>query len=191
MIRSSFLVLASVFLIVGCQSQSSSSSSSPPPAPAVAATPLGPTIRIDAGSDEPYTDAQGNVWLADTGFDGGDTSQRDADMPIANTKDPGLFRTEHYGMDSFSYKLPNGKYLVKLYFCETYDGISGPGDRVFSFNVQGQDATDFDIWAKTGGAQRPDIETYDVNVTDGELKITFTPKADNPEINAIEIIPQG
>jgi hypothetical protein len=192
MVRSSFLLLASGFLLsmslfVGCQSQSSSSSA----APAAAAAPVGPTIRIKAGSDTPFTDSAGNVWQADTGFDGGDTSPRDADMQIANTKDPGLFRSEHYSMDSFSYNLPNGKYVVKLYFCETYDGISGPGDRVFSFNVQGQDVTDFDVWAKTGGAQRADIETYNVNITDGQLKITFTPKADNPEINAIEIIPQG
>jgi hypothetical protein len=167
-------------MLAGCQSNSAS--------PHAAARP---TIRIKAGSDSPFTDSAGHVWLPDQGFGGGDTISRDGDMAIANTNDPGLYRSEHYSMDSFSYQLPNGSYTVKLYFAETFEGITGAGDRVFSFNVQGQDVKDFDIWAKTGGAQKADVETFNVNVTDGTLKITFTPKAENPEINGIEIIPAG
>ena len=94
-------------------------------------------------------------------------------------------------MESFSHKLPNGKYVVKLYFAETFDGITGPGQRVFSYNVQGHGYKDFDIWAKTGGANCAYVETVPVEVTNGELKITFTANIENPEINAIEIIPQG
>ena len=48
-------------------------------------------------------------------------------MPIANTKDPSLYRTEHYDMTSFSENVPNGKYTVKLHFAETYEGITGAG----------------------------------------------------------------
>jgi len=40
-------------------------------------------------------------------------------MVIKNTKEQGLYHNEHWGMDSFSYKLPNGKYVVKLHFAET------------------------------------------------------------------------
>jgi hypothetical protein len=153
-----------------------------------------PTIRIRAGSTNPYKDSQGNAWLPDVpskegGFEGGETIDRPDDMEIKNTKDPGLFRSEHYGMDSFSYKLPNGKYLVKLHFAETYDGIGGPGDRVFSFNVQGKQFKDFDVWKKAGGPQRAYVETVPVDITDGKLKITFTTDIQNPEINGIEIIP--
>ena len=93
-------------------------------------------------------------------------------------------------MDSFSCKLPNGKYLAKLYFAETFDGIGGPGQRVFSYNVQGHDFKDFDIWAKTGGANRAYVETVPVEVTNGEFRITFKSQVENSEINAIEIIPQ-
>ena len=176
--------LLALFLcaLAGCQSQSAA----PPGAQAA-----GPVIRIKAGRDTPYTDPHGNVWQADQGFSGGDTIERDPDLQIANTDDPGLYRCEHYGMDSFSYSLPNGKYLVKLYFAETFDGISGPGDRVFSFNVQGHAFNNFDIFAKTGGANRADVESVPVDVTDGQLKITFTTQVENPEINAIEIIPQS
>jgi hypothetical protein len=147
-------------------------------------------IRIKAGSSAPFTDSSGNVWQADQGFDGGDIIER-PDLAIANTKDAGLFQSEHYSMDSFSTKVPNGKYVAKLYFAETYDGITGPGQRVFSFNVQGHEFKDFDVWVKAGGPNRAYIETVPVEVTDGTFKITFTSNVENPQINAIEIIPQS
>jgi hypothetical protein len=146
-------------------------------------------IRIDAGATAPFTDSNGNVWLPDQGFVDGDTVDRGNDVQIANTKDPAIYRTERYSMSAFSYKLPNGKYIVKLHFAETYENITGPGQRVFSFNVAGQEFKDFDVWAKAGGARRAYIETVNVAITDGKLDISFTTSADNPEINGIEIIP--
>src|SRR5208283_2404496 len=103
-------------------------------APAATA-PAGKILRIKAGQSTPFTDSSGNVWLGEQGFEGGATIDRDPATVIANTKDPGLFLNEHYSMDSFSCKIPNGKYLAKLYFAETFEGITGPGQRVFSYNV--------------------------------------------------------
>ena len=154
-----------------------------------AAAPGAKTVRIKAGKSEPVKDAEGNVWLADQGFEGGQTIER-PDIQIANTKSPDLYRAEHYSMDSFSWPVPNGKYVVKLHFAETFDGITGPGQRVFSFNVQGHEFKDFDVWVKAGGALKAYVETVPVEVTDGKIKITFTPNVENPQINAIEIIPQ-
>lgn len=159
------------------------------PSAASATAPVTPPVRIKTGVTAPFTDSAGNVWLPDQGFADGDTTDRASDLQIANTKDPGLYRTERYSMTSFSYPVPNGKYIVKLHFAETYDGISGPGDRVFSFNVEGHAFNDFDIWVKAGGPNRAYIETVPVDVTDGKLDITFTPKVENPEINGIEILP--
>src|SRR3974390_3245656 len=93
-------------------------------------------------------------------------------------------------MDSFSWPVPNGKYDVKLHFAETFEGITGPGQRVFSFNVQGKEFKDFDVWVKAGGPLKAYVETVPVDVTDGKIKVTFTPKVENPQICAIEIIPQ-
>ena len=146
------------------------------------------TIRIKAGKSESVKDAEGNIWLADQGFEGGQTLER-PDIQIANTKSPDLYRAERYSMDSFSWPVPNGKYVVKLHFAETFDGITGPGQRVFSFNVQGHEFKDFDVWAKAGGPLRAYVESVEVEVTDGKLKITFAPKVENPQINAIEIVP--
>jgi hypothetical protein len=149
-----------------------------------------PTVRIKAGAFTPFTDSSGNVWLPDQGFTGGDTISRDATTKIANTKDPQLYLSERYAMSGFTWDLPNGKYIARLHFAETFEGIAGPGDRMFSFNVQGREFKDFDLWVKAGGPYRAYIETVPVEVTDGKFRITFTSQVENPEINGIEIIPQ-
>jgi hypothetical protein len=198
-------------LSVGCQSGKQQSSISQPLAPVVMpvvaapvlaqapivaaalaadSTTLKPPVRINAGSTTPSTDSSGNTWLPDQGFVGGDVVDRGSDVAIANTKDPAIYRTEHFSMDSFSCKLPNGKYVVKLHFAETFvEGITEPGQRVFSFSVNGREFKDFDVFVKAGGPRRAYIETINVEVTDGKLAIIFTSKADNPEINGIEILP--
>ena len=129
------------------------------------------------------------VWQADQGFADGDTIER-PDLKIGNTTTPSLYRAERYSMTAFVLKVPNGKYVVKLHFAETFEGISGKGERVFSFNVEGKEFKDFDVFVKAGGANRAYIETVEVEVTDGKLDITFTAKVENPEINALEIIPR-
>jgi hypothetical protein len=190
-------------LLAGCQTSQQNSAplasvSTQPSAPsgmtaATTSTPMAARgiIRIKAGSTSAFTDSSGNIWQGEKGFNGGDVIERDAGLAIANTKEAGLFRTEHYGMDSVSLDVPNGKYLAKLYFAETFDGISGAGGRVFSFNVQGHEFKDFDVWAKAGGANRAYVESVPVAVTEGKFKINFTSNVENPEINAIELIPQG
>ncbi|HUA37889.1 MAG TPA: malectin [Candidatus Sulfopaludibacter sp.] len=193
----SLISTLAMFLVVGCQSTkpepkpATLTATAPAAAPTAAPTATAKIIRIDAGSDTNYVDSEGNVWLADQGFADGEVISRDADLPVANTKDPALYRTEHYDMTSFSENVPNGKYKVILHFAETYEGITGPGDRVFSFNVGGQhEFKDFDIWAKAGGPQKAyDVTVDDVEVTDGKLAITFTANVQSPAIDAIEIIP--
>ncbi|HLZ54663.1 MAG TPA: malectin [Verrucomicrobiae bacterium] len=213
----SLISALAMLLVAGCQSSNCQSCGKPATAAAPAAAPAATAeaapaataeaapaataeavpagapkiIRIDAGSDTNYVDSEGNVWLADQGFADGEVITRDADLPVANTKDPALYRTEHYDMTSFSENVPNGKYTVKLHFAETYEGVTGPGERVFSFNVGGQhEFKDFDIWVKAGGAQRACEVTVDnMDVTDGKLVITFTANVQSPAINGIEIIP--
>lgn len=188
-------------LLVGCQSSNSTSPragapvtpagstqasvASAAPSPARSALP----IRIKAGKTTPVKDADGNVWLADQGFEGGETIER-PDLQIDNTKSPDIYRAERYSMNSFSWPVPNGKYLVKLHFAETFEGINGPGERVFSFNVQGHEFSDFDVWVKAGGPRRAYVETVGTEATNGIIKITFAPKVENPQINGIEILPQ-
>jgi len=199
-------------LVTGCQSDNHGSTqaqasaqpasvTAPPPPVALAATPeatpVAPAaaatqsvVRIKAGVSAAFTDSSGNVWQPDQGFDGGDVIERDASIAIENTKDAGLYRSEHYGMSSFSCNVANGKYIAKLHFAETFEGVTAAGQRVFSFNVQGHDFKDFDVFVKAGGSNRAYVEVVPVEVTNGKFTITFTSNIENPEINAIEIIPQ-
>jgi hypothetical protein len=147
-------------------------------------------IRVNAGANQPYTDPSGNVWLADTGFEGGDVADR-GDVAIANTSMLGVYRTEHYSMTSFSQAVPNGKYTVKLHFAETYDGITAKGERVFTVKVQDKELKDLDVFGETGGLNKALVKRFDVAVTGGKLSIVFTANVQNPEINGIEIIPAG
>ena len=199
---SSFILAVAVLLFAGCRTAHEQPCCTPgtmasTPAPVtpavVAAIPAAPApkampVRIKAGPAAAFTDADGNPWLAEQGFADGDTTER-PDLKIANTKTPVIYQSERYSMTAFSHPLPNGRYTVKLHFCETFEGIEGPGQRVFSFNVEGHEFKDFDIWVKAGGPLRAYIETVNVEVTDGKLDITFTPNVENPEINGIEIIP--
>lgn len=205
----SFIAVLAVIVVAGCATNKRTTGEAtapvvtPAPAPAEAMT--SPTVapepattptpakafepvRIKAGGFEPFTDAQGNKWLPDQGFADGETVER-PDIEIANTETPAIYRSERYAMTAFSYPVPNGKYTVKLHFCETYEGIYGPGERVFSFNVEGHEFRDFDVWVKAGGPLRAYIETVNVDVTDGKLDITFAFNIENPEINGIEILP--
>ncbi|MES1168456.1 MAG: malectin [Oleiharenicola lentus] len=145
-------------------------------------------IRIRMGTSAKTTDEKGVVWLADTGFADGETIDRTG-IKVAKTDTPSVYSAERYSMSAFSYPVPNGKYTVKLHFAETYEGISGVGERVFSFNVEGHDFKDFDPTAKAGGVLTAYVQSVDVEVKDGKLSITFTSQVENPEINAIEIIP--
>ena len=148
-----------------------------------------PPVRINCGATQKLTDSEGNVWLADEGYADGNPYEVD-DAQITNTKDPEIYRTERYSVSAYRFGLPDGKYTVRLLFAEVYSGITGPGDRVFSFNVQGREFKDFDIWVKAGGPDKAYVQSVDVDVTNGALNIAFVPNVENPKVNGIAILPQ-
>lgn len=146
-------------------------------------------IRIKAGSDKPLTDKSGNVWQADTGFVGGDTIERPL-LKITGTELPELFLSEHYDMTAFKQSVPNGKYTVKLYVAETYEDVKAIGGRVLHINVEGQDLKNFDPFKEAGAANKAVVKSFDVEVKDEALDITFTAVEQAPALNAIEILPR-
>jgi hypothetical protein len=181
-VRSFHVALAFLFLLLAAAGSIRAGQAAAPAAGAFK------PIRINAGATAPYTDPDGNVWLPDTGIEGGEILDR-GEIAVANTTLQGVYRTEHYSMDRFTQALPNGNYTVMLHFAETFDGISGKGQRVFSFKVQDKEVRDFDVYAESGGFQRAIVKTFDVAVTNGKLTIVFIPNIENPEINGIEILP--
>ncbi len=168
------------------------------PVPTPAKTAEGKlVIRVACGAYEPYTDKNGNLWLPDevkapgaslTPPDGS-TVERAEEFEVPNVAFPQIFRTERYSMSAYEFNLPNGKYTVRLHFAECFTGITGPGERVYSFVVQGQKPEkDFDIFKEAGGMYKAIQREYKgVEVTNGKLRIEFTPNIENPAINGIEI----
>jgi hypothetical protein len=142
-----------------------------------------------------YTDSGGNLWNADQayttgewGFYGPDnTIDRGTSTPISNTQDDRLFQTERYGLSGYRFDLGNGTYEISLLFAETYHASAG--NRIFDVYVEGQLKLDnLDVYSRVGGNTAL-IETISgINVTDGQLNISFGEITELPMINGIMII---
>jgi beta-galactosidase len=152
--------------------------------------------RVHCGGAD-YVDENGNNWLADgartNGKEWGSTSwtkefagmppyfasQRRIFDPIQGTKDVELFQTFRYGRDKLRYDfpVPDGNYLVELYFTEPWFGVGGgidcKGWRLFDVAINNKTVIkDLDIWKEVG--QHAALKkTVKATVTGGVLTISF------------------
>ncbi len=150
--------------------------------------------RINCGGTG-FVDAQGNSWLADFGYNTGNTSS--TSQPIAKTVNDELYQTERWDSSSgaeLNYSLPvtpNRRYLVRLHFAEIYGGIDSPGDRVFNVVIDGVPRlTNFDQFLEAGGSYTALVRQLVVVNTDGVLDITMEHVSQNPAIKAIHVVEQ-
>lgn len=155
------------------------------------------TLRVNCAAIEPYTDKGGNLWLPDQYMEEGNTwgvvngmTVDRGDLGITGTDAPKIYETECYSMPAYKFKVPNGQYTVRLHFAETYDGITGEGQRVFSVTINDKAVLeDFDPYKEGGGFEKPVVKEFkNVTITNEELVIGFISDIQNPEINGIEIL---
>ena len=160
--------------------------------------------RVNCGGPD-YRDGNGNIWQADKGFATSWTkdfpevpenfaSQRRTFSPIRGTNDWKLFQTFRYGKEKLKYEfdVPDGEYLVELYFIEPWLGIGGgmkaSGMRLFDVAINGKTVlNDLDIWTETGSneALKKVVKAKSVN---GKIIISFPEsKAGQSVISAIAI----
>lgn len=152
--------------------------------------------RVNCGGPD-YADQNGNIWYADRrrtdaatwgsrswtddypGMPSFFASQRKTNDPISGTRDWPLFQTFRYGRDKLSYQfpVPDGEYLVELYFTEPWLGTGGGMDcsgwRLFDVAANGNTVIkNLDIWKEAGhdGALKKSVK---VKVTGGQLIISF------------------
>jgi len=155
---------------------------------------------VNCASDQEYTDEAGTKWLADQEFEGdatwgavgGSTVDRlleNEDAEVLGTDCPEVYLTERYSVEAYRFNLAAGKYTLKLHFAETFYGLEGEGDRVFSVTVNGNEALkDFDPFKEAGGKYKPIVRTIrGVSTVDGEIKIGFVKNIQATMINGIEI----
>jgi Malectin domain len=157
--------------------------------PATAQTPV--TIRVNVGGPA-YTDSGGRVWSADTGYNTGDAFT--TTTSVTGTADPALYQSGRWdGLATpemqYAFAVPNGWYQVRLHFAEGNPPAQVVNGRIF--NVQMEDEIvfqSFDIFAEAG-ANTALIKTAVMQVTDGQLNITFLHgPVEHPFVNAIEIV---
>jgi len=167
--------------------------------------------RVNCGGGD-YTDVNGIEWSADrtltslrnfgstswakdfTGVPAFFASQRRTFQPIEGTKDWKLFQTFRYGRDQLKYHfpLPDGEYLVELYFIEPWLGIGGGfnAKTMRLFDVAFNDKTvikDLDIWSQAGSNTLLK-KTIKTTVKGGFLDINFPEvKVGQAVISAIAI----
>jgi beta-galactosidase len=160
--------------------------------------------RVNCGGSD-FRDENGNIWQADKGFATSWTkdfpdlpenfaSQRRTFSPIRGTNDWKLFQTFRYGKEKLKYEfdVPDGEYLVELYFIEPWLGVGGgmkaSGMRLFDVAINGKTVlNDLDIWneAGTNTALKKVVKAKSVN---GKIIISFPEsKAGQAVISAIAI----
>ncbi|MBD0260485.1 MAG: hypothetical protein ICV83_32615, partial [Cytophagales bacterium] len=167
--------------------------------------PSTPPIRINAGGGAHTVnltrpDGEGGLksypaypYAADQSFTGGAVASY-PDPGTLNGNEGPLYLNARWGQFSYNVPVPNGPYQVNLHFAEMYWGngrAGGVGSRRFHVDAEGvRRLTNYDIFARAGGATKPIVEMITVQVTDGTLNLSFVKgAADNPAVSALEIIP--
>ncbi|RXK86707.1 malectin domain-containing carbohydrate-binding protein [Filimonas effusa] len=171
--------------------------------------------RVNCGGSA-YTDIRGDKWLPDLPFTDtssygylswgnrfpgvapAQASQRTNFESIARTGDWPLFQTYRYGREQLEYRfrVPDGEYLVELYFAEPWYGIGGARDckqwRVFDVAINGKTViSNLDIW-KEAGTLTALKKTVKGTVSGGVLTIQFpSVKSSQAVIMAIAIAKAG
>jgi hypothetical protein len=172
--------------------------------PEVAATDGGPAWSGDQGDVANGAAVAGpaSPYLVDRGIDGTTTATSDnVTYGDATPVGPGvndtgapdaLFTTERFSAQAnpdnigYAFAVPNGNYLVNLYFDEIF--FTAAGERVFDVALEGALVLDdFDTFATYGNDTG--VESFTTTVSDGELNLEFLKTAiNNPHVAAIEIV---
>ena len=153
--------------------------------------------RLSGGNPTNAVDCANNLWLRDTnyvfggfGYSGGTTGYLGNTITgICATAQP-LYQRERYSTSgagfSYQFDCPAGIYETTLLEAETY--WSAAGKRVFKVFIQGQQVvTNLDIFAVTGGQNRPLTLVFTNAVTNSQLVVLFTPVADNARVSGLQV----
>ena len=132
-----------------------------------------------------FRSGEGIDYIEDHNYSGGGTYSTGSE--ISGTMDDDLYRTERFGKNfGYDIPLPNNKYKVTLMFAEIFH--ADPGKRIFHVSLENTRViSNLDLYS-VAGKNTPYGETFEVEVTDGTLDISFTAVTDNAKISAIKVV---
>jgi hypothetical protein len=174
-------------------------------------------IRLNAGhytSSPPAcagtkVDCNGATWLADFGFNKTSSNSSctlgggcvingiTALFGCSDAQTEDLFQCDHYDTLAapnliYNFNVASGRYIVNLFFANTFSGTTTVGSRIFDILVEGAvKYGNFDQVAVAGASQTAVVRSVDVTVTDGQLNIELQHGVDTPAIKAIEVLNYG
>jgi hypothetical protein len=156
-------------------------------------------IRIAAGRQSDFVDADGIRWSGDRDYIDGRTWAYQ-NPPNGPRLSP-LYLNERHGNFSYAIPVAQGSYTVKLHFLEAFFSplipaayCHGAGCRVFDVTCNGVSLLQkFDIVQAAGGPFRPVIREFHGLHPNGQgkLLLSFSPWANYAEVRAIEVIDEG
>jgi len=155
-------------------------------------------IRIRAGWTTAWQDPDGQPWLADSYFMGGNALVRTTNPAQGGnsiTPNLALYASERWGHFSYALPVADGRYRVTLKFCEGHYGKrntgGGIGSRLFDVYCNGVALMrNFDIMKEAGGEGRPMDRTFSGirPNAQGKILLTFVPIAGMACVNGIEVV---
>ena len=148
-------------------------------------------IRVNCGTELSYTDPKGNGWFADRTYSAGDwgllslvesgLGAHRGPIAVAGADDQEIYRSERWAASGYKFTVPNGSYLVRLHWAETYGA-----NRKFDVTIEGKVVLkDLNPLAVAGGKNKAFFREFSTQVADGVLDIEFVGVG---MINGIEVI---
>jgi hypothetical protein len=156
-------------------------------APTPAAIVSGETLRFVIGQGrEPYTDAGGVMWRADSICEGGRSFERTA-KEIHGTDDPGLFLGGRDG--KFECRIPAspGNYEVHVFFADTVGGRVA--QKQVAIRINGTQTQALDVVDDAGAPDTATQRTFIDVQTQKDGTILVESITDDSFFNAIEVVP--
>jgi len=149
-------------------------------------------VRINCGGAE-FREPDGKAWLEDCFSLGGSSMEKGkvpAPRPGPPSKDSPPESTERWfpgkspQRDAYAIPLPHGRHRVSLHFIEWVQ--HNRGSRIFDIVIEGKVALEGHEPLAAGFGMR-DVRSFDVEVVDGRLDVSFMAHKGTPFITDLEV----
>ncbi len=120
------------------------------------------------------------------GAAGGNTAAFTAPVADAGATPQAVYQNVRYNLNAYNLTVPDGTYTVTLQFNEPH--YTAAGKRVFGVSLQGRPVvTNLDVFARVGQNKALTYAFPDTAVTNGCLRVDFTPVVEFPCIAGIVV----